>query len=96
MKWRHLQDGDDTRPLVHFHLAENGDAAEKHDGVTSSNGRLANREAAEMLKKKKAKRDSQLKIEIRTPTFESPSTAEDAETISEVLSDNSKFLETSL
>ncbi len=50
----------------------------------------------EMLKKKKAKRDSQIKIEIRTSTFESPSTAEDAETISEVLSDNSKFLETSL
>ena len=52
-----FQDGEDTRPLVHFQISDAENS--KHcDVVTSSNGRLANREAAEMLKKKKPKRDS--------------------------------------
>jgi hypothetical protein len=66
------------------------------DAVTA-NGRLADREAAEMLKKKKPKRDSnlQLRIEICSPTAEL-ATADDADTVSEAMSDNNKFLETSL
>ncbi len=98
-----LQDGEDTRPLVHFNLSDatvEKSVAEKRDGgVATTNGRLANREAAEMLKKKKAKRDSNsvtLRIEIRTPTFEAATMNDDTDTISEAISDNKNFLETSL
>ena len=98
-----FQDCDDTRPLVHFQV---GDAdqrcdAENGDAVTS-NGRLADREAAEMLKKKKPKRDSNLtlRIDVRSPSSTNEPTTtttmtDDNDTISDAVVDN-KFLETSL
>ena len=97
-----FQDCDDTRPLVHFQVSDADQKCDAIDGdAVTSNGRLADREAAEMLKKKKPKRDSNLtlRIDVRSPSINEPTTTttmtDDNDANSDAVVDN-KFLETSL